>query len=82
MKYENNGKTYEVESIAYGGATINVNGTTITDYEKMKNILGFGSGSGYSVFCDSDEVYFETFDEAYDFAVNKQKDTFRVEEGL
>lgn len=79
MKYINNGKTYKVEDVVYGGAIINVNGTSITDMAKMAEAIDspFG-GEGYSVFCDSDELYFDTFEEAYDFAMTKQKDTFRL----
>ena len=35
-------------------------------------------GGGYTVFCDSDEIFFKTFEEAYNFAMNEQKDTFRL----
>ena len=75
MKYKNNGKTYNVESVVYNGAIINVNGTSITDHSK--NFVGV-VGEGYSVFVDSDELGFDTFEEAYDFAMTKQKDTFRI----
>jgi len=78
MKYKNNGKTYDVEEVNLGGAVVNVNGTTITDYSKMSKLTGL-QGTGYSVFCDSDEICFDTFDEAYVFATTKQKDTFRLE---
>lgn len=80
MIYRNNNKRYQVSSVAYDGMIINVNGTSITDYSQYsKRMLGI-EGKGYSVFCDSDELYFETFDEAYDFAMNKQKNTFRISE--
>ncbi len=80
MKYRNNGKTYDVEEVNLAGAIINVNGTSITDYKTMEYITGdkMYSGMGYSVFCDSDEICFDTFEEAYDFAMNKQKNTFRI----
>lgn len=71
MLYTNNGKKYKVESVTYGGQCIQVNGTTITDCSK----LGM---EGYTVFVDSDELCFETFEEAYTFATTKQKDTFRL----
>ena len=82
-RYYNNGKEYEVEEVELYGAIINVNGTSITDFKKMEELTGdemlYGSG-GYTVFCDSDEIYFDTFEEAYNFAMNEQKDTFRLED--
>ena len=80
MKYTNDGKTYDVEEVNLAGAIVNVNGTSITDYKTMEYITGdkMYSGMGYSVFCDSDEICFDTFEEAYDFAMTKQKDTFRI----
>lgn len=79
-KYYNNGKTYDVEEVNLEGAIINVNGTSITDYKVMSELTGNPFMSeGYTVFCDSDEIYFDTFEEAYDFAMTKQKDTFRLE---
>ena len=80
MKYFNSGKTYDVESTTCFEACIQVNGTTITDYEAMEEVTGnkMYRGMGYSVFCDSDEICFETFEEAYQFAMTKQKDTFRL----
>ena len=81
MKYVNNGKTYDVEEVNLFGAIINVNGTSITDFKRMEELTGdhmlYRSG-GYTVFCNSDELFFETFEEAYDFAMTKQKDTFRI----
>jgi len=77
-----NGKEYEVEEVNLYGAIINVNGTSITDFKKMEELTGdemLYSGGGYTVFCDSDEIFFNTFDEAYNFAMNEQKDTFRLE---
>lgn len=65
MVYKNNDKTYKVESVTYGGTAINVNGTTITKQD---------SGT-YSVFIEGDEIGFNSFDEAYDCAMNRQKDT-------
>jgi len=38
------------------------------------------SGGGYTVFVNSDEVFYKTFEEAYDCAMNKQKDTFWLED--
>ena len=77
-----NGKEYEVEEVELYGAIINVNGTSITDFKKMEELTGdsmlYGNG-GYTVFCNSDELFFDTFDEAYNFAMNEQKDTFRIE---
>ena len=77
-KYINNGKTYEVSDITYNGAIIEVNGTDITDLEKKGQLDGLSFGSGFTVFCDSDEMGFATFDKAYEFAMTKQKDTFRL----
>ena len=77
-----NGKEYEVEEVNLYGAIINVNGTSITDFKKMEELTGdemLYSGGGYTVFCDSDEIFFDTFEEAYNFAMNEQKDTFRLE---
>ncbi len=77
--YTNKKKIYEVESIELYGAIINVNGTSITDLGVMKELTGnemlYGQ-SGYTVFVNSDEVYYDTFGKAYDCAMNKQKDTF------
>ena len=81
MKYNNNGKTYDVEEVNLAGAIINVNGTSITDYKTMEYITGdkmYSGMVGYSVFCDSDEICFDTFEEAYDFAMTKQKNTFSI----
>ena len=81
MKYRKDGKIYEVEEVVLGGAIINVNGTSITDIEKMREATGDDlcyRGGGYSVFCDSDELAFDTFDEAYNFAMTQQKDTFSL----
>ena len=79
-RYYNNGKEYNVEEVNLYGAIINVNGTSITDLNRMYEITDddmYASG-GYSVFCDSDEIYFDTFDKAYNFAMNEQKDTFSL----
>ena len=70
--YYNNGKKYLVESVV-DNLLINVNGTTITDWKVMSNT------QGYTVFVEGDEDFFETFEEAYDFAMNGQKDTIRLE---
>lgn len=82
MKYVNNGKIYDVEEVNLCGAIINVNGTSITDYKTMEDLTGdkMYSGMGYSVFCNSDEICFDNFEDAYDFAMTKQKDTFRLED--
>ena len=65
--YENNGKSYQVESLAYGGLIINVNGTSISE-------LGNGY---YSVFVEGEEIVFENFEKAYQFAINEQENTIR-----
>ena len=81
MKYRKEGKTYEVEEVNLGGGIVNVNGTSITDIERMHELTGDDlcyRGGGYTVFCDSDEIFFRTFEEAYNFAMNEQKDTFRL----
>ncbi len=79
-KYINNGKEYDVEEVNLYGAIINVNGTSITNLEVMGDLTGdtMYKNGGYTVFCDSDEIYFDTFEEAYNFAMNEQKDTFRL----
>lgn len=77
--YVNNGKTYRVEEVNLMGAIINVNGTSITDCALMGELTNNPyMTEGYTVFCDSDEICFDTFEEAYDFAMTKQKDTFRL----
>lgn len=79
MIYERDGKKYKVDSVTSGGVCINVNGTTITDQEAMSETLGFSFPvEGFSVFVDGDELYFNTFEEAYDFATTKQKNTMRI----
>ena len=80
-RYINNGKEYQVEEVNLYGAIINVNGTSITDLSAMYDLTGdelLYAGGGYTVFCDSDELYFDTFEEAYNFAMNEQKNTFRI----
>lgn len=79
MTYINSGKSYEVEGVELSGAIINVNGTSITDCALMDKLTNnpYPVG-GYTVFVDSDEVCFETFDEAYNYAMNEQKDTFSI----
>mgnify|MGYP007037127513 CR=1 FL=1 len=79
MIYKNNKKEYKVESVTNYGMSIQVNGTTITDVKVMKEML-FNNydGVGYTVFVDSDEIYFDTFDKAYEFAMTKQKNTFSI----
>lgn len=78
--YTNKKKIYKVESVELFGAIINVNGTSITDFNQMYNLTNdeMYKGGGYTVFCDSDELYFDTFEEAYNFAMNEQKDTFSI----
>jgi len=65
MIYKNKGKTYEVESVTYGGIAINVNGTTITKADD----------DTYTVFVEGDEIGFDNFNDAYNFAMTEQKDT-------
>ncbi len=80
MIYTNNGKKYAVESVTYGGACIQVNGTTITNQQLLNLLLTNKclDKEDYSVFVDGDELAFNTFEEAYEFATTKQKDTFRI----
>lgn len=76
------GKSYKVESTSYFGAVINVNGTSITDCDMMAVITddeNHTPDGSFTVFCDSDELWFPNFAEAYEFAMTKQKDTFRLE---
>ena len=63
-----NGKDYDVDSTAYNGAIINAFGTSITDEKKQ----GLG-GNGYTVFDGGDEIYFNTFDEAYNYAKKNER---------
>lgn len=63
-----NGKDYDVDSTAYNGAIINAFGTSITDEKKQ----GLG-GNGYTVFDGGDEIYFKTFDEAYNYAKKNER---------
>ena len=81
-KYINNGKEYNVEEVNLYGAIINVNGTSITDLGRMYELTGddMYKDGGYTVFVGSDEVYYDTFEKAYDCAMNKQKDTFWLED--
>ena len=85
MIYKNNNKKYKVESVAYDGMIINVNGTSITDCDLQAKMFGYSwhkPCGDFTVFCDSDELVFHSFEDAYDFAMNKQKDTFRIQEYL
>ena len=79
-KYYKDGKEYNVEEVNLYGAIINVNGTSITDYSVMFDLTGDSmyKNMGYSVFCDGDELAFDTFEDAYNFAMNKQKNTSRI----
>lgn len=79
MKYKNAGKIYNVDEVNYGGMLINVNGTTITDMEVQSRMLDTDFGAaGYSVFCDGDEIFFPTFEDAYIFATTEQVNTGRL----
>lgn len=64
------GKDYDVDNTAYNGAIINAFGTSITDESKLG--IG-GSGNGYTVFEDGEELWFETFDEAYNHAKKNER---------
>lgn len=79
MKYCNKGKSYEVESVVCGGTIINVNGTSITDQRAMSVIMGYPHNEeSWSVFVEGDELAFDTFAEAYEYATTKQKNTCRL----
>lgn len=81
MNYKFGNKNYEVEEVGLGGAMVNVNGTTITNCCLMDKLTGNAHPSEpntFSVFCDSDEVVFHSFEDAYQFATTEQKDTFRL----
>ena len=81
MIYKHNDKKYKVESVAYDGMIINVNGTSITDCDLQAKMFGYSwrkPCGEFTVFCDGDELVFPSFEDAYDFAMNKQKDTFRI----
>ncbi len=81
MTITKNNKKYRVESVAYGGAVTNVNGTSITDRDLFAELVGdkyhVADGS-FSVFCDGDEISFPSFQEAYEFATTKQENTYRL----
>lgn len=79
--YINNKKAYKVESITCEGMCIQVNGTTITDCDLQAKLFGYSwykPCGDFSVFCDRDEIIFHSFEEAYNFAMTEQKDTFRL----
>jgi hypothetical protein len=78
MTITKEGKNYKVDSVTYEGMCIQVNGTTITDCEIQSRVLGMPKASGYAVFCDSDEISFDTFLAAYVFATKCQKNTHRI----
>lgn len=79
MTYKNNNKSYEVDSVEYGGSIINVNGTSITDCDRQALLFGYNwykPDGTFTVFANSDEIVFKNFDDAYKFAMTKQKGTF------
>lgn len=81
MIYTNKSKKYKVESVSYCGMIVGVNGTSITDCDLQAKMFGYSwhkPCGDFTVFCDSDELVFHSFEEAYDFAMNKQKDTFSI----
>ena len=41
MIYKHNSKKYKVESVAYDGMIINVNGTSITDCDLQAKMFGY-----------------------------------------
>lgn len=60
---------------------VDVNGTSITDCDLQAEMFGYEwrkSNGDFSVFCNSDEIVFDSFEKAYNFAMNEQKDTFRI----
>lgn len=54
----------DVEETPYG-FIYNVNGESITDLKAQNKKFGMSGGSGFSLTKDGDEVYFETFEDAY-----------------
>ena len=80
MKYFNNGKQYNVSNVTYGGACIQVNGTTITDVAQMHKVNDMPTPSAkiYTVFVDGDERVFLSFADAYEFATTQQRNTFSI----
>lgn len=79
QKYSNAGKTYSVDEVVFEGAIINVNGTSITDCALLNKLMKMPHEmKGYTVFCDSDEIYFERFESAYAFAKKMQKNTASI----
>lgn len=74
MKVKVEGKEYNVDEVQYG-MYYNIGQTTITDVSKQEYVL-FGKetkGLGYSVFIDGDEVCYETFEDAYNAALEYNK---------
>lgn len=71
-------KLYEIDSVVYvpnEGCFYNVNGTTISPIGDEKNFEGH-----YTVFVNGDDLVFHSFDEAYEFATKKQKNTRSLED--
>ena len=54
----------DVEETPYG-FIYNVNGESITDLKAQNKKFGMSGGSGFLLTKDGDEVYFETFEDAY-----------------
>lgn len=63
----------DVEETPYG-FIYNVNGESITDLKAQNEKSGMGGGSGFSLTKDGDEVYFETFEDAYKAAKGENGD--------
>lgn len=60
----------DVEETPYG-FIYNVNGESITDLKAQNEKFGMSGGSGFLLTKDGDEVYFETFEDAYKAAKGK-----------
>lgn len=74
MKVKVEGKEYNVDEVQYE-MYYNIGQTTITDMTKQEFIL-FGNKKenlGYSVFIDGDEVCYKTFEDAYNAALEYNK---------
>lgn len=64
MTYTNNGKDYQVESVEYFGECINVKAKNEGIYTITECI------SGYTLFLYGEELWFDTFEEAYNEVQN------------
>ena len=76
------GKTYEVEEVNFAGAIVNVNGTSITDYENLEYITGkfksIGSGDKPVVA----KVYYQEVIDKYVIVLDQCGNTAALEPAI